>query len=156
VRGPHCPKCGCSSAWEIYSGPATDPDALHCTALSAGRTLGDTTEVIRCAYIYWLKNAPDNSPIGEVVRDTIKNYADTPTRAKRSRVRALVLAMMNSGLKPWDWDNQWNAIINRFQGDPLKALSQEHQEEINRLRGKSVVDIAIEIDEAIEAIGAHA
>jgi len=146
AQGPHCPKCGQHSNWEPYGGPPTgETDALRCmTAVPSAGGL------IECGYIHWRRNAPAVGSPDNPLPDTGDPFQ--PMRdliARRARVRALVLAMMGSGLLYDKFDTEWLVMYDRFTRDPsLQGLN----EEMTRLRKKSIVTVACELDEQIEAV----
>lgn len=143
MNGPHCPKCGISNQWATYS-----TDAIRC---ESSVSPGDGT-VGQCGYIHWLRNAPPEE-VNEATRLRVRARAERQAQLdllhRRKRIRKLVHAMIRSGLTYDKFDVEWLVAYDRFIN---LGATDELQKEMQRIRAKSIVQVACELDEQIEAV----
>jgi hypothetical protein len=147
MNGPHCPRCGHTDNWLQPEGK----DYFECLTPTGAfpRRL--------CGYKHWLHNAPPPSETEQRIAaefekaEMAKLDATRALIALRARVRALVFAMMHSGL-PYDkFDTEWLIAADKIRRGTVLGLEMEA--ELDRLRSKSIVTVAFQLDEEIEAIG---
>jgi hypothetical protein len=154
TEGPHCPKCGRHDRWEYYAGPNDNPDALRCETIVINANIGD-----HCGYIYWRRNAPATEPTSKeaAAASRAKYEADQAAMAaevalhdRHARVRALVLAMISSNQSPDKFDTDWCSLLDKIKRNQVTQAAAAA--ESIRIRSKSIVTIACELDEQIEAV----
>jgi hypothetical protein len=78
----HCPNCA-GRRWKepAYTGALGEQDSVICVA---------------CGYRHYLRG-PENAPVQQLEKDLIADLAENSLRAKRARIRALVIAMCYGG-----------------------------------------------------------
>lgn len=157
----HCPLCG-GTEWAFvrkFGTSEIDYEIRECTnRIPFSR---DPMVHVNCGFIHRLqgKDTPNETISNKVkqeeqskINDALSSMGLTKDRysiLKRDRVRKLVFALMGSGIEYDKFDPEWLVLRHKLDlAGPSKEIDKEHY----RIRSKSIVTVAMEIDAEIEAL----